>query len=859
MRFTALALAGGVALAQACSLESLNPVDGETAPSDGGGGTSVASVGGGGTVEVGRGDPSTFPASCLATCEEACDALESCGGGQSSLFPVDGESCLARCGAQVDGPFWDDISGNFRCCTSQASCDAVQHCGGWLEHPDAKASCDRLCGCFFGSSALAHLADGHQAPQPYRFAPHALMVEMPDARAALPALPSTHAERSGRYATVRFSDGSGMHTVAQLASAARLLPTFVDHRGRVSAATGRVFARAIRSDRRATLASVAGRHGAAAPQRVRLGSTLYTTVHADPWAAVDAVAELRAAGIEAELDMVRPHVFHRTPNDPLFPEQWHLRNTGQGESTEGIDARVSEAWDITAGDPQVLIAINDDGVDLAHPDFAGRLEPQLNYPSDWAAQTMAGEFGWHGTQVAGVAAAGIDDQKGGVGVCPGCRVIPHLLGPPAGFGGFNINDKGVADGFKRQVDAGAAVINNSWGPSTGNALYADDDMAPPPLPMVVSDAIQYAEDNGRGGLGTVIVFAAGNENTEHHSYGQHPLVVTVAAVGDQGLKAYYSSFGPGVTVAAPSNGGLTGITTTDLNASYTADFGGTSSAAPLVSGVLGLIFSANPALTAAQARTVLKDSASNVDRVYGAYSGGRSDYYGAGMVNAYVAVRMADGSCIDPTKCQAPSDDCGSHCGTRIACGPCRTHDDCAASHICQALPSLGRKVCVQGVGSGDCPAGTTKTNGFCLPTRETCGLCLGEDEQCNGRDDDCDGEADEEDVCEGAPRCLIDGPPCASGTVCAGVSCVPSCADDADCDPGLHCKTVKNQFGESGDAMGCIRNAASGCPLGCEALASSAEDEALASFVECMQDGQVACNGAFGCMSSLPIQTAQN
>jgi subtilisin family serine protease len=842
-----LAVIGG-----ACVDEALRPAHGGEGGSAGEGGEG----GGSGGVELPtRGDPADFPSTCVESCEQACDALEACDAGASSVFPLDDGACRARCQLQEGGPFWGDQSAHFKCCASQESCDAVQHCGGWLAHPDADASCDQLCNCFFSSEALVALQQGHAAPAPYRFAPHALFLELADERAALPS-PGARVtlKQRGRFLEATLWPGSAAHSLATLATAGKVLPTFVDAAGRLSAATGRVYLRPPTSALRASAAAIAHKRAGTPPAPTRLSKSLYSFVHADPWAALASVAELRAAGIPAELDMVRPHRFHYLPNDPLFADQWHLENGGQGVSTAGVDARVSEAWDVTLGDPQVIVAINDDGVDLDHLDFAGRLEPELNFPADWRDLLAQGTFGGHGTSVTGVAAAAADDQLGGAGACPGCRVLPHRLAETDANGSFMLTDQEAAAGFERQVDAGAWVINNSWGLALGNALYADEDIPSPPTPMVIDAAFQYAETSGRGGLGTVVVFAAGNENAAIDYYGGHPLPLAVAAIGDVGLKAYYSCHGPEIDVGAPSNGGLTGITTSAAGGGYTDSFGGTSSASPLVAGVVGLVFSANPALTAAEARALLAASATPIDPVFGDYQAGHSEFYGAGMVNAYTAVRMASGSCADRLSCPPPSDACGASCGTRTTCGVCRTQADCAADHVCQALPSLGRTVCVAAKQADPCPEGTVEKNGYCLPLPATCGLCLGS-EECNGRDDDCDDLVDEDDACNGSPRCFIDSLPCAEGSVCAGPTCVATCASDQDCGEGFLCRTVKDQYGGVSGQKGCVQNLEGGCPLGCSVLASSLDDATLAELVACMMDGQTACDAAFGCSALLPVQ----
>lgn len=825
----------------------------------------VIPVGGGGgapPTDPTRGDPLLFPPDCYDDCELACARLAWCGGDSSTLYPLEEEECLTRCALQEEGYMWPDISQNFKCCTSQESCFDVAHCGGWLHHPDVGASCERMCECFF-ASAIEALVAGHEAPAGYRFAPDLLVVEPTEAAVDWSAIPGVEPYREGPMPVVRLRRTAGLGVVGELRRWGRVLPTFVDGAGRVSAAVGNVVLVVEQPGRLDAARAVAEQFGLRKHRllKTRLAAEpdarLYLLEGRDGWQAVDAVAALaKLPGVRAELDQLRHYERRYAPNDPLYGDQWHLHNTGQQGSTPSVDGRVSEAWDVTLGDPQVLVAINDDGVDLDHPDFAGRLEPELNYPADWRNQMEDGSFGWHGSSVAGVAAGSTDNGEGSAGVCGGCRVLPHLLGPSNGVG-FDVTDSDIAAGFTRMVDAGAWVINNSWGPSTGDPVYVASTYPVGDLSSVIQASFDYAESDGRGGLGTVILFAAGNSNDVLDQYGNYDPIVSVAAVNDLGIKSYYSSFGPKNDVAAPSNGGINGITTTANRSDYTTEFGGTSSASPFAAGVVGLIFSVDPTLTAAEARAILKSTATPIDPVFGQWDEQEhSDFYGDGLIDAYAAVQLAAGGCTTADDCVAPSDECGASCGTGTQCDPCRTQADCAAGHVCQALPALGRLVCVAEVGSGSCPAGTSEVHGYCLPSASTCGFCAGS-EQCNGRDDDCNGEVDEGGACEQRRRCFVGAPACDTGTVCAGTSCVPVCSTDEDCpDDDQSCETLKDQYGAVPGPKGCVANVgASQCEYGCQVLASSMDDAALGAWVECMNDGEVGCYAMYNCLSQLPIE----
>lgn len=831
-----------------------------TTSADGGGGA-TGTGGTGGVEPPSRGDPAEFPqgASCIETCNDACAHVAECHGDESPIFPITQEECELRCTAATKGPVWDDVSGNFRCCASQEACSDVQHCGGWLAHPAPIASCEKLCKCFF-SQAVRVLTAGRTAPAGYRFAPDVVMLR-PDASLAGAALPGVRSIDTSTSPTapvvVHLDNESDAATLTALEALGTVLPTFVDAAGRVVAATGRIVVvardEATRSRVAKTVATLGGARARALAAKHGEAVEHVRVVELDAWDALGAAETFAAVGgVESvELDMIRPYDMRHIPDDPLFANQWHLKNDGGAATAVGVDGRVSEAWDATMGDAQVVVALNDDGVDLDHQDFAGKLAPALNFPDDWKAQMQAGQFGGHGTSCAGVATANADDAYGSAGVCPKCTLLPHLLGPSAG-GQFQISDVDIAEGFTQQVDAGAWVISNSWGPSTGNPVYEEATFQlPANPPAVIKTAYDYAETTGRGGKGTVILFAAGNSNDVLDYNGTYTTNLAVAAVGDVGLKAYYSSFGPKMGIAAPSNGAIRGITTTAANGQHTDSFGGTSSACPFAAGVVGLIFSANPALTAAEARTILKASARRIDPVWGEWTAEGSPFYGAGLVDSYVAVQMATGACADPATCPAPSDDCGASCGTVAACGVCRTDADCAAGSVCQALPSVGALVCVQAK-TGACPAGTNEVNGYCVPTAATCGFCPGT-ETCNGNDEDCDGLVDEEG-CANSPRCFADADGCGPGKTCAATSCATTCTDDSECTAPATCVKIKTQYGEVTGTRACIASQSSQCQIGCEILASSLDDAKLADFVDCMKDGATSCGSAFACAQKLPV-----
>jgi subtilisin family serine protease len=150
--------------------------------------------------------------------------------------------------------------------------------------------------------------------------------------------------------------------------------------------------------------------------------------------------------------------------------------------------------------------------------------------------------------------------------------------------------------------------------------------------------------------------AAGNENRAIGFPARHPNAIAIGATTDQGKRASYSNVGRELAVAAPSSGGVQGIFTTDVSIEnrgfnvgraerggadglHTNDFGGTSSATPLVAGIAALMLSVNPALSAAAVRDILTSTADKIGSGYDA--NGHSTRFGFGRVNAGKAVAKA--------------------------------------------------------------------------------------------------------------------------------------------------------------------------------------------------------------------------
>jgi len=345
-----------------------------------------------------------------------------------------------------------------------------------------------------------------------------------------------------------------------------------------------------------------------------------------------------------------------TPNDTSYASQWHYY-----EATAGLN--LPPAWDKSTG-AGVVVAVVDTGyrphadlaanlvagydmiADTATANDGGGRDADPSDPGDWVAANECGythpaqNSSWHGTHVAGTIAAVTNNANGVAGVAFGAKVQPvRVLGKCGGYtsdiaDGIIWASGGTVSGVPANATP-ARVINMSLGGSGA-----------------CSSTTQNAINSARS-RGTVVVVAAGNSNANASNFNPANCagVITVAAVGRTGARAYYSNYGAVVDVAAPggdmSTGTANGVYST-LNAGTTtpgadsyAYYQGTSMATPHVAGAVALMLAANPALTPDDVETRLKASTRPFP--------GTCSQCGTGIVDANAAVDAATGGTPPPT------------------------------------------------------------------------------------------------------------------------------------------------------------------------------------------------------------------
>lgn len=323
--------------------------------------------------------------------------------------------------------------------------------------------------------------------------------------------------------------------------------------------------------------------------------------------------------------------------DPLLAQQWHLQATGWG-------LRATEAWSVTRGSG-VRVAVIDDAIETLHRDLAPNVvtSASYNYRSGNRGNAYplpCGGSETHGTAVAGIIAMRDGNAEGGAGVAPLSRLVGYNALASA-------TDADIADALTRDL-ASNAVYNNSWGSPDDGGLH--------PAPASFAAAIENGIANGRGGLGAIYVFPAGNgrqrsDNANYDGFVNKPGVLTVCAVGPDGVQPFYGEPGANVLVCGPSAGNsagpqsYTGVTTTALRGAYRDDFAGTSAAAPMVSGVVALMLARNPGLSWRDVRLILAGTARQNDPLDPGWTtnfGYRFNHkYGFGTVDAVAAVSAA--------------------------------------------------------------------------------------------------------------------------------------------------------------------------------------------------------------------------
>lgn len=361
-----------------------------------------------------------------------------------------------------------------------------------------------------------------------------------------------------------------------------------------------------------------------------------------------------------------------TPNDPRYPNQWHLNNFGQSGGLNDADSDLPEAWDVNqGGSANVVIGIIDDGVDSTHPDLNVWTNPgETNFDgidndgNGWVDDIRGWNFvtdtnqtepvgtDRHGTAVAGVAAARGDNAIGVAGAAYRSRVMSIKIFDAAAVA----SDASIASaiyyaGGRTRDGLGtwksADLVNSSWGGGASSTL--------------INAALSWGTTSGRQGVGAAYFFASGNDAASTVTgpaaeSNNIPGVIAVGATNNLGGRSDYSNYGASLDLVAPSSdnrAGFLSIDTTDrvgapgfATGDYTGiggtGFGQTSSASALAAGIGALVLAQasvqGVTLSPTALRSLLRNSTDLIGGATYDVSTGKNNEYGFGRVNAATAV-----------------------------------------------------------------------------------------------------------------------------------------------------------------------------------------------------------------------------
>ncbi len=364
------------------------------------------------------------------------------------------------------------------------------------------------------------------------------------------------------------------------------------------------------------------------------------------------IAAIKDLAGEEDVEFAEPNYLRQpslTPNDEFYRYQWHYEQIA-----------LPQAWDITTGSAQTIVAVIDTGVVLNHPDLQGQLTSGYDFISD-PSMSADGDgidsnpddpgdsdhpaipHSYHGTHVAGIIAARTNNNRGVAGVAWNTRIMP-------------IRALGIGGGTDYDISQGilyaAGLPNDSGTVPTTKADIINMSLGGPGYSRIEQEAISAARQ-----AGVIIITAAGNRsvNGDGDTPGGLDGVFNVSAVGYTRQRAPYSNFGQKVALCAPG-----GDMTADRNGDGFADgvlsavgkrgddiwyefYEGTSMAAPHVSGVVALMKAVHPSLRPTDLEQLLAGThpGTTLSIVDDLGTTGKDVFYGYGLINALAAVRAA--------------------------------------------------------------------------------------------------------------------------------------------------------------------------------------------------------------------------
>jgi len=359
----------------------------------------------------------------------------------------------------------------------------------------------------------------------------------------------------------------------------------------------------------------------------------------------DIYKTLKILGKNEKIEALQPNFYYglyETPNDYYYntdlqdPPIYSFGNDYPDQYGPKL-MQADDAWDITTGSNDIILAVVDTGVDWQHPDLANQIWTNEDEIPDNGIDDDGNGYiddirGWdfayndndpndylgHGTHCAGIIAAQTNNTQGMAGLCRDCKIMPITF--------VNPQSSTIAEVLMYATNNGADVINSSWGtPWHDTILY---------------NAINYASSNG-----AILVFAAGNSGQDVHYYHPHTEDIIMVSASDYNDEpTAWTNYGHWIDVAAPGDNVLStraeGKDMDNDGEHIVDDFyyyaSGTSFSAPHVVGLIGLILSQHPEFGLEEVRQVLRNSADDIGET------GWDEFSGYGRINAKRALEIHD-------------------------------------------------------------------------------------------------------------------------------------------------------------------------------------------------------------------------
>lgn len=296
------------------------------------------------------------------------------------------------------------------------------------------------------------------------------------------------------------------------------------------------------------------------------------------------------------------------PNDTHYGTQWHHNNTGQFGGTPGADIESQNGWDTSRGNPAVVVAVLDSGIDSDHPEFAGRIVAGFDCVNEDANPE---DDNGHGTLVTGLLAANADNGFAVAGVDHFCKIMPIKV--------LNAGNSGTVADLVQGIGIASANAADVFNMSLINY----------PLGVALTNALRDAKE-----AGAILMACAGNGgigDADVSGPGASPHTISIGVTDNNDVRAFYSGTGDQLEFVAPGDNVRTVLYNSAVDG--VSIFNGCSAATPVASGIVSILRGLDPGLRTFAVRNILKASAEDQVGPPNEDTPGWDEFFGFGRLN----------------------------------------------------------------------------------------------------------------------------------------------------------------------------------------------------------------------------------